>query len=213
MLALCSVRQSRPGPFHHLAQWGRATPGMRPPRILSIKLQTGTPGPALSIASNIILGMITLSFMPWSPSTRWRDVLRTDVSWKLGAFLRVVGGYVSVDWLHEIEGFQHFFRCGDVFQVFSAWVQWLQLYYWMYIFWMMRYRLKGTFLLACIITSTTSLASSPSSQLLSLRQLPGSTGSFVLQMFRVLRVFCHECGDSEIQAGMYKPVQKRFKLP
>ena len=62
-----------------------------------------------------------------SPSTRWRDVLRTDVSWKLGAFVRVVEGYVSVDWLHEIEGFQHFFRCADVFQVFSAWVQWLQL--------------------------------------------------------------------------------------
>ena len=45
----------------------------------------------------------------------------------MGAFLRVVEGYVSIDWLHEVEGFQHFFRCGDVFQVFSAWVQWLQL--------------------------------------------------------------------------------------
>lgn len=187
MLALCSVRQSRPGPFHHLAQWGG--------RLLACDTENlihqATDRDSWACTFNSIEHHFRHDhpvIHAMSPSTRWRDVLRTDVSRKLGAFVRVVEGYVSVDWLHEIEGFQHFFRCGDVFQVFSAWVQWLQLYYWMYIFWMMRYRLKGTFLLACIITSTTSLASSPSSQLLSLRQLPGSTGSFVLQMFRVLRV-------------------------
>eukprot|EP00439_Symbiodinium_sp_Y106_P042396 s2406_g5.t1 len=142
-------RQSRPGPFHHLAQWGG--------RLLACDTENlihqATDRDSWACTFNSIEHHFRHDhpvIHAMSPSTRWRDVLRTDVSWKLGAFLRVVGGYVSVDWLHEIEGFQHFFRCGDVFQVFSAWVQWLQLYYWMYIFWMMS--------------------------------------------------FCHECGDSEIQA-------------
>ena len=64
------------------------------------------------------------------------------------------------------------------------------------------------FLLACIITSTTSSASSPSSQLLTLRRLPGSTGSFVLQMFRVPRVSATSAATLRSRRGMYKPVQK-----
>ena len=126
MLALCSVRQSRPGPFHHLAQWGG--------RLLACDTENlihqATDRDSWACTFNSIEHHFRHDhpvIHAMSPSTRWSDVLRTDVSWKLGAFLRVVEGYVSVDWLHEIEGFQHFFRGGDVFQVFSAWVQWLQL--------------------------------------------------------------------------------------
>eukprot|EP00439_Symbiodinium_sp_Y106_P011169 s8491_g1.t1 len=125
MLALCSVRQSRPGPFHHLAQWGG--------RLLACDTENlihqATDRDSWACTFNSIEHHFRHDhpvIHAMSPSTRWSDVLRTDVSWKLGAFLRVVEGYVSVDSLHEIEGFQHF-RGGDVFQVFSAWVQWLQL--------------------------------------------------------------------------------------
>ena len=43
-----------------------------------------------------------------------------------GFLVRVVECPVSFDWLQDVECFQHFFRWRDVFQVFSAWVQWLQ---------------------------------------------------------------------------------------
>ena len=77
-----------------------------------------------SPASSIISGMIIQSSMRCLPPLSGG---RFSERMFRGAVVRVVDRSVSIDWLPEVEGFQRFFRCGDVFRVFIAWVQWLQL--------------------------------------------------------------------------------------
>ena len=138
----------------------------------------------------------------------------------LGALVRVIAGCVSIDWLHEVEGFQHFFRCGDVFQVFSAWPQpeFYGILLDVYLLddeiqvegdvlgrllTLLLALLKGTLLIGSIFPKgpTATSASFPSLELWILMRFPGSTGSCELQM---LRVSARERSSSQNQTGMYK---------
>ena len=140
----------------------------------------------------------------------------------LGALVRVIAGCVSIDWLHEVEGFQHFFRCGDVFQVFSAWPQ-PEFYGILLDVYLLDDEiqvegdvsgpaasptsgsLKGDLIDRAGLYSPRVLPqlrpSFPSLELWILMRFPGSTGSCELQ---VLRVSARERSSSQNQTGKYK---------
>ena len=136
IVALNSVKAAVPSPWSHILSWGRQ------------QLQHSTGGPSnfdelQHRASNkeAWFNMNTgdmLGCQPQHPIVHscdlhhWRDALRVQTEWRLGASLHVLtdaetGSFqVTVGWLNEVEGMQSFTRVGEVQHVLHLWLQYLQ---------------------------------------------------------------------------------------
>ena len=124
MLAMGWIKQRHPGPFHHISYWGCQ---LQQSGIQGLEEQASNREAwADSFLAHAWKFTHTHPFVHEACLPHWRDVFRTEVPWRLGVFLSVVGDRVSFTWLHSQEGMQTFSRRGSLPEVCYLWLCWLQ---------------------------------------------------------------------------------------
>ena len=124
VLSLGHLKQARPGPFHHILQWGCNT--SRGPIALETLAQDRQAWHTEYDRHQHIYEHSHPILHPIS-TERWRDIFRLEVPWRLGLFVQCHSDSCSIHWLHVAEGFQTFCRAGTLTEVVETWVTWIQL--------------------------------------------------------------------------------------
>ena len=124
LLGLGDVKHVQPGPFHHMANWGA--------KLLGTDV-TGMGDLAQHKEQwNDRFHQFHEKFQYVHPiihamsAHSWRDVLRTEVAWRAGAYVHACHDGFLILWLDTVEGVQTFHRTGSFYSVVKLRMSWFQ---------------------------------------------------------------------------------------
>ena len=135
VLALCTVTAAVRGPWSHLMAWVLHQTrlcglGTTPEERLAVAVNRAT---WFSLGDQVrSLYQLQNPIVHMRDLSRWRDALRVQTAWHVGASLHVQTTddsqlQITLGWIHEIHGMQCFVRAGGVISVMRLWLQYLQL--------------------------------------------------------------------------------------